>query len=129
MFEEGTILNIANVSLQLHPKYGQAGLTYSAVLCPLIYNSLKIAGINVMDVWSKLYFESDDGNFKLANEEINLKFQNYSNKIANTSGWVNYALYILTEYDYKDNLEPEFYEDIFAESKRIITFLKENGKL
>lgn len=129
MFEEGSVLNIAAQSLRLHPNYGEAGITYSAVLCPLIYNSLKMAGVNVIDAWSKLYFQAADGTYQPANEDINRQFQHYCHIIANTPGWVNYALYILTELDYKDNLEAEFYEPIFAESKRILTFLKENGKL
>jgi hypothetical protein len=129
MFEEGSVLNISQLSLQLHPKYRQPGLTYSAILCPLIYNSLKKTGINVIDAWTMLYFQTDDGAYEPANEEINRRFQQYCEIIANTPGWVNYTLYILTELDYKDNLDPEFNEPIFAKSKSIVEYLKENGKL
>ncbi len=129
MFQEGSLLNVAQNALRLHPKYGEPGLTYSAVLCPLIYNCLKKAGINVMEAWTKLYFQADDGSYQPANDATNRRFQNYCDIIANTPGWVNYTLYILTELEYKDNLEPEFYEEIFAESKRITRLLKEHGRL
>jgi hypothetical protein len=129
MFEEGTILNISQKSLHLHPRYGVPDLTYSAILCPLIYNALKKAGVNVIDVWTALYIEAADGSYQPATPEVNLQFQIYSELIANTPGWVNYALFILTEYEYKDNLEPEFNEPIFAESKSIVRYLKANGKL
>ncbi len=129
MFEDGEILNISQHSTRLHPNYGQIGLTYSAILCPLIYNSLKKAGINVTTSWTNLYFQVADGSYQPASQETNHQFQLYCDIIANKPGWVNYALYILTEYEFRDNLDAEFYEDIFAESKRIIGFLKENGRL
>ena len=129
MFEENTILNISQHAMRLHPRYGMPDLTYSAILCPLIYNALKIAGINMIDVWTALYIEAADGSYQPANQEDNQVFQRYSHIIANTPGWVNYALYILTEYEYKDNLEPEFNEPIFAESISIVDNLKANGKL
>jgi len=73
--------------------------TKSAYWCPLIYNALKIGGINVIDEWTK---------FKIVLDKEQ-EFNELSRLLASIPGWIDYTMYILTELDHtKTNIGNDF---------------------
>ncbi len=79
--------------------------TYSFLFCPLIYNALHLGGVAVPHSWTIFDGPAED-------QEL---FQDYSLRLSRIPGWIRYATYILTQYDYKNNLNNEFDEILFNE--------------
>jgi hypothetical protein len=110
MFDDSTAIGIANILGERY--YGRAE-TFSFLYCPLIYNALHLRGVSVPHSWTIFDGPSRD-------QEL---FQDYSLRLSRIPGWIRYATYILTEYDYKYNLNNEFDENIFSEMVRIKNIL------
>lgn len=80
---------------QLHPRE----ITYGKLICPLIWNALKIHRypvINIPEKW--LVFP------KFENEDDKAHTFNMVSKLSEISGWASYALTCLIDYDINSNV-------------------------
>ncbi len=103
MFDDYTAIGIANI---LGNRYYGRIETFSFLFCPLIYNALHLGGVSVPLSWTIF-----DGT-----EEDKTLFQNYSLRLSIIPGWIRYATYILTEYDFNaGKINNIFDETIFNE--------------
>ena len=109
MIDDSTAIGIATI---LGEKIYDRADTFSFIYCPLIYNALYLRDVAISHSWTI---------FRGTEEEKTL-FQDYSLKLSRIPGWIRYATFILTEYDYEQNkhmYNNEFDENIFNEMVRI----------